>query len=88
MPGAILQPHPGEGCGGDAARVGSAGELQGQHHVLERRQGRNQVKRLEHETDPLRPQTCAAVLIELREIVALQQHAAGAGYIKACQKCE
>ena len=51
MIGAMRQPHLGQQRAGRLEGVGLAGELQRQRHVLQRRHGRHQVERLEHDAD-------------------------------------
>jgi hypothetical protein len=57
-------------------------KLERQHHVLERGERGNQVEGLEDEADALRPQACAAVLVKLREILAIEQHTPAAGHVE------
>ena len=53
--------------GGDRARVVHAGELQRQHHVLQRGERRQQLEGLEHEADRLAAQRRATRLAGLRD---------------------
>src|SRR5690348_546951 len=44
------------------------------------------MKRLEHEADTLRTQSCAAVFVELCEILTLEQHASAGRQVEASQQ--
>ena len=57
----------------------AAGELERQHHVLQRVQCRQQLKRLEYETQESRAQRGAAVLVQVGQI--------GAGITTAPMEC-
>src|SRR5438067_2240189 len=72
--GALTQPDAAQRLGGGAPRIAPARQLQRQHHVLERRERRDQMEGLEHESDALRPQSRATVLVESGEILALEEH--------------
>ena len=63
------------------SRIGLAVERQ--HHVLERRERRHEVERLEDETDVAGPHGRTAVLVEPGEIVARQQRAARRRFVEA-----
>ena len=86
MHGAPLQPDARQRIGSRAPRIGATGEFERQHHVLNRGERGNQVEGLEHETDALRPQACAAVLVKLREILAIEQHTPAAGHVETCEQ--
>src|ERR1700683_4934024 len=58
---------PLERCPGSAARILTAGELQRQHYVLERRKRWHQMKRLEDKPNTLCAQARAPVLVKLAE---------------------
>jgi hypothetical protein len=53
-----------------AAAAGMARQFERQQHVLERVQVRQQLERLEYETNLLRPHARAAVFIERKQVVA------------------
>src|SRR5437016_10584923 len=74
---AVPQAHALKRLKRSAACVRPACQLERQHHVLECGQGGDEVEGLEDEPDALRPETRASVLVEPREIRALQQHAPG-----------
>src|SRR6516165_6461548 len=75
VPGAPREPYAGERLRGGTARIAATRQLERQHHVLERRERRDEMKGLENETDTLGAQPRAAVLIEPGEILTLEQHA-------------
>ena len=62
-----------------------AGELQRQHHVLQRCQRRHQVEGLEHESNAVGTQARPLVLIHHGKITAIQQHAPRSRHIQAGQ---
>jgi hypothetical protein len=72
VPGARLQADLRERLRCRGPRVAAPGQLQRQHDVLERGERRDQVERLEYEADPLRAHAGTPVLIELREVLALE----------------
>src|SRR6266851_5498091 len=65
-----------------------ARELQGQHHVLQRVQRRQQLERLEHEAEEARPERRAPVLVQSEEIGAVQAHSTRARRIEAREQAE
>ena len=70
------------------ARIAPAGELERQHHVLVRRQRRHEVEGLEHEADVAGARLGAAVLVERRELDALEPDAARARLVEAGEQRE
>ena len=88
VPGAPAQADAAPASRRGAARVRLARQFQRQHDVLERRQRRDQMEGLEHEADALRSQARAAILVELREVLAREQHAPARRHIEAGQQRE
>jgi hypothetical protein len=72
-----------ERCQGAGAGILATGKLQRQHHVLERRERRHQMKRLEDKPDALRPQPRAPVLVKLAEILSGEPDSSRGGCIQA-----
>ena len=64
------------------------GNLHRHEHVLERRQRRQQVKELEHEADPLAAQPRQRVLVERRDVDAVDDDAPGRRRIETGQQPE
>ena len=71
-----------EHFGRRAARIRQAGQLQRQHHVLDRRQRRDQVKALKDEADMPRAHGCTAVLVERRQLGAVEPDPPGARLVE------
>ena len=57
-------------------------ELERQQHVLQRRQVRQQLERLEHESESLRAQRRASVLVERKQVVAEEADRASRGNVE------
>src|SRR5258706_1525704 len=76
MPQPLGEAHAREHFRRAVRRAPFARELQGQHHVLQRVQRRQQLERLEHEAEEARAQRRAPVLVEPEEIRAVQAHGA------------
>src|SRR5712671_6565037 len=88
MPQPLGEAHALEHLRRAVRRARFARELQGQHHVLQRVQRRQQLKRLEHETEEARAQSRAPVLVEAEEIRAIQAHSTRAWRIEAREQAE
>ncbi len=70
------------------ANAVGAGQLERQHHVLERVEMAEQLERLEHEADAARTQLRAPVLVERREVGAEQRDATAGRAIESGQQSE
>jgi hypothetical protein len=57
-------------------RIAPAEEREGQRHVLRDREIRQDVERLEHEPETLAPKRGLALVVERREVVAVDDHVA------------
>jgi hypothetical protein len=68
--------------------VGRTGELERQHDVLQRGQRRQELERLEHESEETLSQRCACVLVESRQRLAVDVHLAGGRTIETRQEAE
>src|SRR6185312_17351212 len=68
------------------ARALMTRELQRQHHILERCERWDEVKRLEDETDPLRPHPRPAVLVEPGEVATFQENPPPARQVESCEE--
>src|SRR6266404_5018481 len=84
--GASSQSYALQGVQSRAARLGAAGQLQREHDVFERSEGRDEVERLKHEADALRSKSRTAILVQPREVLPLKQHTPAGGQIEACQQ--
>jgi hypothetical protein len=73
---AVFETHVDQRLARAGRRVRGGGELERQQHVLDRGQGGQQVERLKNESDFAIAQPRAAVLVECRELGAVQPHAA------------
>ncbi len=76
MPQPLGEAHAREHFRRPVRRARFARELQGQHHVLQRIQRREQLERLEHEAEEARPERRAPVLVESEEVRAVELHGA------------
>src|SRR6185312_6764602 len=81
VPRAILQTDPRERVQGAATCVRAPGQLEWEHHVLERGQSGNEVERLEHESDTLRTQASTPVLVQPCQIGTGEQDASARWHI-------
>ncbi len=79
VPGAGLQADPVQPAPGGGARPGQPRDLQRRGDVFLGGHVGEQVEGLEHQRHAGAPQLCAAVLAQLRQILAKQQDAARAG---------
>ncbi len=86
--GTIAQPNALQRVTRGATRIRARSELEGQHHVFQRSQGRNQVERLKDESDALCTQAGAAIFVQLCNIRPGQPDLAGCRRIQACKERE
>jgi hypothetical protein len=70
MGGAVLQPNRFQPCGGAVESVGETCEFQRDRDILQRRHGRDQVERLEHDADMVAAEARQPVLIQPAQIMA------------------
>jgi len=70
----ILQPHRGQQRLRLLPRIAPRIQLVRQHHVLQRRQRRNQLVRLKHEPNPPPANFCQLVLFKITDRHAVQNH--------------
>ena len=66
----MAKPDALERCFGGPEGVGSAGELQRQRDILERRHGRNEMKPLEHDADMVAAQARPRIVVERAEVAS------------------
>jgi hypothetical protein len=85
---AAAQAHAAEHRLGLRARVRIVPQFQRQHHVFQRVQVGEQLKRLEHEAQPGLAECGAAVLVEGEDVGPVEQHLAGRRRIEARQQAE
>src|SRR5258707_2729577 len=88
MPQPLRETHPREHFRRPVRRARFARELEGQHHVLQRVQRRQQLERLEHEAEQPRAERRAPVLVEPEEIRAVQPYRGRARRIEAREQPE
>jgi len=79
---ALAQAHAGQHVGSGLARVAAVGQLQRQHHVLQRGEVAHELEALEHEAHLLRAQRGALVLVDGEEVMAIEPHRAARGRIE------
>jgi len=77
--------EPGAGLG---TGVLASGQLQGQHDVFQRGEGRQQLEGLKDESDSTGAQPGASVLVKCVEALAEQKHRTGASLIESGQEAE
>jgi hypothetical protein len=86
VPCAGSQPDALERVQSRAASLGATRQFQRKHDVFEGSEGRDEVKRLEHEPDALRSEAGTAIFVQSCEVLTLEQHAPAAGQIQASQQ--
>ena len=82
------QTHLSQHLRGCRSRIRTAGEFQWQHDVLNRGQGRDEMKRLKHEAHVPAANRRAAILVQRIEIVAGKHHASRGWRVEARQQSE
>src|SRR6185503_13664013 len=80
--------HPPEHGARARSRVGAAGKLEGQHHVLQRGERREKLERLEHESHHAPAQPRPPVLGEREEVFAVDEHAPGGRNVQAREQSQ
>ena len=85
---ALAKLHARENLARFVLRVLPPCKLERQHDILQRRQRRQQLERLEHESDRTAAQLRALILVECEEIRAVDVNAARGGRVQPCEDRE